>query len=528
MTNLANHPDDIKRNQQADSQKAASRFAYKASKVYSSDEINEGRNYIRRVLREELTPTEYCIVDYIADRTIEFGKTWETITYAQMVSGTKQDENGKRFFCKIGLSERSIRDGLARLEARGLIALRDLDERSGKRQFALRIPCLMTVHPVHAPRQSLPGGTGKLCPPEVSKDEVTKTSLRSEPCGHTSGEDSLIDEGQAEPIPTEPAQPKARTRTRPRREAHLDVAKRAKRDIPTGEEYRELIEIGADIADERSEAAGRPTGPCLPRPSPVASPTLARAASGPPIARQRKRTGVPQLERAWSKSVLEATGVPANGWTPQQRKNMAETIECITLPDPSSMTWEAVLGWLAKSWGEANALARPAAFKFPDNVDRIIKAQPRIYHFLHYAEEYAQAYLTLFHGEGVDAKQEQLMDRLQKAFDRHHVRSRLTYQQGSANLPSDVLSDSELVGITEQSGKDGDTKALAALKRREGYRKARAEYYGRRQVNETQAKKFDKAVRVHRVREERERIEADPEIQAMFPTVDRSEMCPDW
>lgn len=308
-----------------------------------------------------------------------------------------------------------------------------------------------------------------------------------------------------------------------------DRVKRRRASVTADEENRELIEEGRRIAAERA-ARHHPADP-LAAPAQALRAVVRQAGQylqDRAKARQRTAKATPEhLQRVWAEAVSAATGAPAAGWTVKEVSQIRHIVKRVPLTDPTA-TWSSILSWVATNWGEANALARPAAFKHADNVDKIIKAQPRIYHFLRYAEEYAQAYLTLFHGEGVDAKQEQAMDRLQAEFDRYCGKAREVAQVGADDLPPEFLTDADLARTAEQAAARGeDERAAAALKRREGYRKARAEYYGRRQVNETQAKEFDKAVRVHRVREERIEIEADPEIQAQFPTVDRSEMYED-
>ena len=119
MNNLANHPTPGKTEIGSDHEKSRRNSAYVAKAVYGSDQQYLARNYLRRKLRESLSPSEYMLVDFIFDRTIEWGKSFETIRMSQFMTGSLPWENGERSFCGTRLSERTIRDALNRLENKG-------------------------------------------------------------------------------------------------------------------------------------------------------------------------------------------------------------------------------------------------------------------------------------------------------------------------------------------------------------------------------------------------------------------------
>jgi hypothetical protein len=82
------------------------------------------RNALRKIVREwnfSLSAAEFRAVMFVYDRTISWGKEWETITTEQMVSGVWNEENTKFHACPIDSNKNRARKMLNSLVERGLI-----------------------------------------------------------------------------------------------------------------------------------------------------------------------------------------------------------------------------------------------------------------------------------------------------------------------------------------------------------------------------------------------------------------------
>ena len=382
-----------------DHEKAKRNAAYTAKAIYSPEQRFEAGDWLKRKARQNFTASEYMLIDFIFDRTITWGKAWETITLHHFTTGSLEDGNGNQAFCGTGLSERCIRDTLKSAERKGIVVRRDAKRLGGYVEYALRIPCLPDPLPAAPPAKSA-GDPGKICRPESTQSNPQRTSLRSERKAQAGGERE--EEEKAAPA----AQPSVRKRRRPQREEHLSRYPRIRHDIEDNEENREVLDYGRELADaqaegatERSAGAFLASGATLTRPEPGTPASGPQNGAGAPAMTQGKRVppSVRELQRDWAKGVKDATGCAVTGWTQQECSQVADMVRRVPMPDPG-MNWKAVLHWIATRWGEANGLARPAAFRHDENVHRIIKAEPRIYHVLRHAEDYLKAYAALFYG----------------------------------------------------------------------------------------------------------------------------------
>lgn len=95
------------------------------------------REFLSRVLRAHLSPSEWCVLDFIFDRTLQWGKQWETIRLRQFVGGSLPDANGFQAFCGCGLGERAVREACHKLRDAGLIEIRDKPNGNGLREFSI-------------------------------------------------------------------------------------------------------------------------------------------------------------------------------------------------------------------------------------------------------------------------------------------------------------------------------------------------------------------------------------------------------
>ncbi len=75
---------------------------------------------IERHVKKTLTPAEYAIYTYIADRTLRFNKSWECITAKDVVEG-KRDGEGRWIHCGVKMTERNVYRILSTLTEKGYI-----------------------------------------------------------------------------------------------------------------------------------------------------------------------------------------------------------------------------------------------------------------------------------------------------------------------------------------------------------------------------------------------------------------------
>lgn len=71
-------------------------------------------------VKKTLTPAEYAIYTYIADRTLRFNKSWECITAKDIVEG-KWDGEGRWIHCGVKMTERNVYRVLSTLTEKGYI-----------------------------------------------------------------------------------------------------------------------------------------------------------------------------------------------------------------------------------------------------------------------------------------------------------------------------------------------------------------------------------------------------------------------
>ena len=294
----------------------------------------------------------------------------------------------------------------------------------------------------------------------------------------------------------------------PQRRSHVsdswaDRPARIRRHVQEGEENRDTLQLGAELADESALSIDPAPAPRV-RLSDFLSDAIGCVAERASNRRKATTTNPAKLEQVWAESILSATGTQATGWTIAERGQLRHIIKRVALPDPG-ITWSGFLSWIATRWGEANGLARPAAFRHDENVERIIKAQPRIYHVLRHAEEYMQVYAALFYGEGVPFRHKHEADELQAIYEQVGARMRLQSQVGVDHLPSALLSRSELDDKVTDAALRKEARALESRKRREEYRerlRAMRQKVGFTEEDPDKARKMlDSEIAAHRVRE---------------------------
>jgi DNA-binding transcriptional ArsR family regulator len=117
------------------------------------------REFLSRCIRSQLSATEWSVLDFIFDRTVNWGKQWETIRMSQFVSGSLPDKDGFQAFCGTGLSKRTVQYALEKLEAGGLIVVRDKTNGNGLRELSVqRVDKIK-----HQIEQQNPEGARRIC-----------------------------------------------------------------------------------------------------------------------------------------------------------------------------------------------------------------------------------------------------------------------------------------------------------------------------------------------------------------------------
>lgn len=496
-TNQSNKPKNT-----FDPEKAKRLFAYKSGRSNLTwGQRQLAREYIDRAVVPNIDGgcRKECF-RMIFDRTIAYDKEWERITERHFSDGVfRKEPPHERIRCGTGYTVRNVRRALDSLVQDGLIrrgvnhkgkgeydyALAPLDEihllqcfagkdlfyrgrlygEAGKTRTANGEPYDEVVL---APRTKCPVTPDKMSGLNHSNRTNTKTSLRSERKAPACNE-VIEQEEKAAPA----AQPPVRQRRRPQREAHQSRYPRVSREVEDDFMNREVQARGRELADAQAEGATeRPAGAFPASGGTSARPDPGTPASGPqngagaPATRQRTRvpTGVPELERDWAAGVKEATGCAAIGWTAHERAQVADMVRRVPMPDPG-MNWKTILHRIATRWGEMNGLARPAAFRHGDNVDRIIKAAPRIYHVIRHAEAFVQTYERLLHGGGMSYQATRQAQKLQDDYEWFCDRQRQQLEVGSDRLPSALRSGAELEDLTAIAAMDGDARAEASRKR---------------------------------------------------------------
>lgn len=138
--NVSQYENSVQRNSHA-GRKSAMRKAQRSEAWWGARIRAPGynifyQNFLRRCVREHLSPTEWVVLDFIYDRTLGWDKEWEKITVRQFLRGSRPNDQGYRAFCGVGIkSETTLRKALTSLEVNGLIQVREHD--GGARSFAL-------------------------------------------------------------------------------------------------------------------------------------------------------------------------------------------------------------------------------------------------------------------------------------------------------------------------------------------------------------------------------------------------------
>lgn len=515
MNNLANHPAPGKDEKSHDPERARRQFAYSAKAEYTREQQREAWLYIRRKLRCDLSPSEYMLVDFIADRTIEWQKPWEQIRLSQFKNGSLPDKNGEQLFCGTGMSERTIRDALKRLESRRIVARRCLPGGRGLEGFALRLPCLPDpVQDDARPRQILPVTPAESAALNPKRKNPQRTSLRSGRCAQLSDQKSEAGEekqgaagalpaGKAQPGPPAPA---VRKRTR------SQAWKARQRREPCLLDMTETdIEIMAGVAEHRDRTLDATEGPAGAGPASAGASVHPRGdmpASGP-LRASGKRPGVGQAWRAWKKVFERRFALVPAEWDGHEKAKLADAMDRVPLPD-ASMTWEGFLSWIVERWGEANAAARPQAFRHEANTARIIQAPPTIRKVLYNLDPYLHAFDRLYYGSGLDHSTNALADDLQRRYEHHMSRAALKARQGADALPSDMLTPTELMNDARRLGDTDDDMKFLLRRRKEEQREIFRRTFRSGGDRARAVREMEQEKAAHRVREGWERNEQDP------------------
>lgn len=502
------------------------------------------RHVIRTWVLPALAPVDQAIVSALATLIPYMGRMQRRITHRMLLEGYFSEKDDRWITHPVGVSEKTLRRHLAMLEETGLIG-RTRDGNGQAHTYHFNFALLVAPRSVaalhHAIREkakavgsrisgsammrlarTLAAGCGSI--PEIvaqihqafspqtpviltphkafltpSLTDVREGESRAD---HQQNEDQDMNmlrssrHERAQPAPTPAAGgPLGNGSATPPPVSWLSRVPRVRLAVEDTEENRAVLEAGATLADED---AG------------ISLAEVLQASMGEVQHRAEQRitsrtSGAMALQALWADEVKTVTGRNPTGWTMQEREHLRQTMRRVPLPDPQ-MTWASVLSWIVRQWGLANGLARPAAFRHEDNVERIIKAEPRIYHVIKHAEEYVRVYAEMFHGAGVaPANWNRAQHSLQPAYEAYCARAAMQVHIGSDQLPARHLSNAELEHKTLLSD---DDRAREARAQRERYRQ---EYRAARRADpRVTAEQFEREKAAHRVREGWERNEQDP------------------
>lgn len=90
-----------------------------------------------------VTSSQFCILVFIADRTLDYGKLWERIPRNHFLTGVLRREDGISLHGGTGLSESTLWRSLAILESDDLVLCRRSENRSLANEYALNLDTIM-------------------------------------------------------------------------------------------------------------------------------------------------------------------------------------------------------------------------------------------------------------------------------------------------------------------------------------------------------------------------------------------------